>query len=101
MIFKRGDPVGFLLGTVGIFLGGVFFPVSELPVPVQAVSYMLPITHGNMAFREIMLQGKPLAEVASQIFILAAFAAVFIPLSLFCFRKAVNRAQREGTLVQY
>jgi ABC-2 type transport system permease protein len=101
MSFKRGDPIGFFLGTISLVLGGVFYPVDKLPEEARVLSKFLPITHGLEGLRGIMLQGQGLSEVLPQIMVLLAFAAVGFPLSLFCFQRAVFRAQREGTLVQY
>jgi len=101
MVFKRGDPLGFLFGTVSMLLGGVFYPVEDLPSWLRKVSMALPITHGLSALRAVLLQGEPLDEILPQLLILFCFAAVGIPLSFFCLKRAVLRARAEGTLVQY
>ena len=101
MTFKRGDPLGFFLGTISLVIGGVFYPVDKLPEQARILSNLLPITHGLEGLRGILLQGRSLPEILPQIAVLLAFAAAGLPLSLFCFKRAVRRAQREGTLVQY
>ncbi len=101
MVWKRGDPIGMLLGGVSTLLGGVFFPVSALPDWLQRVAYCLPITHGLDGIRAVVLQGASLRDVQTPLLALAAFAAVGVPLSLVCFHRAVRRAQREGTLLHF
>ena len=101
MVFKRGDPMGMCIGAISLLLGGVFYPVQELPSWLQNVSALLPITHGVEGLRRILLKGEAISSILPQIIILLGFAIIFIPLSLFCFKKAVHRAQREGTLLQY
>jgi ABC-2 type transport system permease protein len=101
MVFKRGDPLGFLFGTISTLFGGVLFPVSALPESLQIVSYSLPITYGLDALRAVLLKDQPLAAVWTEILVLLGFAGAIVPLSLFFFKKAVGRAQREGTLLHY
>jgi ABC-2 type transport system permease protein len=100
MVFKRGDPLGFLLGAVSTLIGG-FYPRSALPDYLQTASYALPITYGLDGLREVLLKGQPLRVILPKIVVLAAFAIVVLPLSLFCFKKAVRKAQRDGTLLHY
>ncbi len=101
VVFKRGNPIGFLVGAISMWLGGVFYPVSALPPWLQKVSYLLPITYGLDGLREILLRGASFSAVWSELLVLSGFAAVSVPLSLYCFKRAVRRAQREGSLLQY
>jgi ABC-2 type transport system permease protein len=101
MVFKRGDPLGFFIGALFTLLGGVFFPVDVLPSWLQKLSLLLPITHGNDALRSVLLLGKGFQDVLPQLVVLSVFAALGVPLSLICFKKAVFCAKRDGTLVQY
>jgi ABC-2 type transport system permease protein len=101
MVFKRGDPLGLLLGGLSTLLGGVFYPVHALPEWLQRIAYLLPITHGLEAIRAVLLQGAVLRDVLAPMLVLLAFAALLVPLGLYAFQRAVRRAQREGTLLHY
>lgn len=101
LVFKRGNPMGLFFGAFSMLLGGVFFPVNELPSWLQKISYILPITHGLDGLRNILLKGQALSDVLPQIVFLMIFAGISVPLSLFCFKKALSIAKRGGTLVQY
>ncbi len=101
MVFKRGDPVGFFFGALSMLLGGVFIPVDKLEPWMQKISFILPITYGAEGLRSILLKGESLSAILPQITVLLVFVCISVPVSLFCFKKAVLRAQREGTLVQY
>ena len=101
MVFKRGDPVAYFLGALSIVFGGVFFPVDLLPSWMKTISFLLPITYGLDGLRGILLEGRGLSDLIPQVSVLLGFACAGLPVSLFCFKKAVLRAQREGTLVQY
>jgi ABC-2 type transport system permease protein len=101
MVWKRGDPLGPLLSVTFFLLGGVVYPTKVLPGWLESVAALLPITHAIRAVRAILLQGSSLAEVATELWILVGFAATLLPLSLFAFSAAVQKAKRDGTLLQY
>lgn len=101
MVFRRGDPLKFFVGTMTYVLGGVTFPVTLFPAWMQKVSNILPVTHGLNALREVMLLGKPFHDVRSQLLVLMVFIACGLPLSLLIFNKSVNIARREGSLLHY
>ncbi|MCL5271212.1 MAG: ABC transporter permease [bacterium] len=101
MVFKRGDPLKFFAGSLSFLLGGVVFPVDLLPGWLQKVSMLMPITHGLAGIRELVLADRPALSVLPQVGILLVFIVIGLPLSLWVFRKAVNVARREGSLVHY
>jgi ABC-2 type transport system permease protein len=101
MVYKRGDPIGLLLGGVSTLLGGVFFPVSALPDWLQKVAWCLPITHGVNGIRAVLLLGASADQIVGSLLALGAFAALGLPLGLLCFHRAVRRARREGTLLHF
>lgn len=101
IVFKRGDPINWVVSNISIFLGGVLYPVSILPVWLRFFSRMLPITYSLEGIRGALLMGKSISEVAVDLVALAIISAVLIPCSLVLFALAVNHARRLGTLVKY
>ncbi len=101
MIFKQGDPIEYILGWSSFFLGSVIFPVEVLPRPFQIFSKILPITHAVRALRELLLAETGLKEVVPNIISLCIFIVVLVPVSGLFFQYAVNRAKKDGNLVQY
>ncbi|HYJ45681.1 MAG TPA: hypothetical protein VEV81_03635, partial [Pyrinomonadaceae bacterium] len=65
------------------------------------VSRMLPPTYGLDGIRRVLIEGQGLAEVREPLLTLFAFLAVLLPFSLWVFARAVRRAKREGSLIQY
>jgi len=101
LLFKKGDPVSWiLLGASGV-LGGVLYPVSSLPPWLEKLAQLLPITHALEGERRALLAGAGLGELQREAFILLLFAVVGLPLALAAFRWSVRRAKRTGTLAQY
>jgi ABC-2 type transport system permease protein len=101
MVFKRGDPIAVLLGTSTAVFSGVFFPPQLLPESMQNISKILPATYGLQAIRGVLIEDNGLNEARGPILTLLMFLAVLLPVSLWVFSRAVRRAKREGSLIQY
>jgi ABC-2 type transport system permease protein len=101
MVFKRGDPFGILLGTGSALFSGVFFPTQMLGEGFGTISRMLPPTYGLDGIRRVLIEGQGLSQVREPLLTLLAFLAVLLPFSLWVFGRAVRRAKREGSLIQY
>jgi ABC-2 type transport system permease protein len=101
MVFKRGDPLGMLLGTGSALFSGVFFPTQLLPAGFRTISRLLPPTYGLDGIRRVLLEGQGLTQVREPLIALFLFLAVLLPFSLWVFSRAVRRAKREGSLIQY
>jgi ABC-2 type transport system permease protein len=101
MVFKQGDPVNFLFGSVSSLLGGVLYPITVLPDWLRPVSYLIPLTYSLSAMRRAILLGEPLAALAADVLPLIFFGVVLLPLSFVAFRYSVKRAKIEGSLTQY
>jgi ABC-2 type transport system permease protein len=106
MVFKRGDPFAIVLGAGTALFSGVFYPKEMLQETLgefggKAISYINPSTHGLDAIRGILIQGKTFKEVENQLFILLTFLVFLLPFSVWIFGKAICKAKREGSLIQY
>jgi ABC-2 type transport system permease protein len=105
MVFKRGDPFGVFLGTGSALFSGVFFPTQLLTqyagTTVSGISRALPSTYGLDGIRRVLLEGQGLSEVWNPLMMLLIFLGVLLPFSLWVFGRAVRRAKREGSLIQY
>lgn len=101
LVFKKGDPLSWLLGNVSALIGGVYYPVESLPPFWQHLSAMLPITYALKATRAVLLQGANLYQVRNELVILGIFAVVILLISYFILQYALNRVTREGSLIGY
>ena len=101
IVFKQGSPISWLVGTTSGLLGGVLYPVAVLPDWLQPFSSLLPVTHALEAMRQVLLNNATLASVHSQLLILAAFAALLLPLGLAVFGYGLRLAKQEGSLIHY
>lgn len=101
VLFKKGNPLAWLLTIVSSLLGGVYFPSAVLPPWLRAVAAWVPTTHCLEAMRGVLLEGKGLAGVAGPLGLLALWALVGVPLGCLGFAWAVRRGRRQGTLGTY
>lgn len=100
MTFKQLGPTNWVANGLAMLLGGVLFPVSKLPVALQYVSWMLPITHALNGIRGAV-NGATLAQLAPDALWLGICACLLLPVSLLAFSHAVRRAKLDGTLGHY
>jgi ABC-2 type transport system permease protein len=105
MVFKRGDPLGMIIGTGSALFSGVFFPTQLLSQTAgsgfSVVSRLIPTTYGIDGIRRVLIQGQTFAEARGPLLTLLAYLAVLLPFSLWVFARSVRRAKREGSLIQY
>lgn len=101
MVFKRGDPFGMILGAGSALFSGVFFPTQLLEGGFGKVSRILPPTYGIDGIRRVLIQGQGFNAVREPMITLLLFLGVLLPFSLWVFGRAVRRAKREGSLIQY
>lgn len=101
LIFKKGDPIAWLVSGTTYIFGGVYFPVSILPRWLQVVAYALPVTHALEAIRGALLQGRSWGQLGRPLLALLAFTVVLLPASLALFRYATHRARQDGSLAHY
>ena len=105
MVFKRGDPFGIFLGTGSALFSGVFFPTQLINQyagsGVASISKILPPTYGLDGIRRVLIEGQGFSQVREPFVALLIFLAVLLPFSLWVFGRAVRRAKREGSLIQY
>lgn len=101
LVFKRGDPVGFVVGTFSALLGGVYYPISVLPDWLQTLAHFVPLTYALRGIRHAVLQGYSVLPLLPDILALLGFFAVLFPLSVYALRYGIRKAKADGTAFQY
>ena len=89
--------LGLATAALGL-LAGAYFPIELLPAPLRVVANLLPFTWGIDVLRAALLRGELDAD---RLALLAGFALVALPLSLWLFGRSLDRARRGGTLGQF
>jgi ABC-2 type transport system permease protein len=99
LVLKRGGTFfSVYLMNILMVLGPVYYPVSNLPSPLQTFSHLLPFTWAVEALRAGLLRGDLLI---GQLALLVLATMVVVPLSLWVFNLGLVRARRDGSLARF
>lgn len=72
-----------------MLLSGFIFPISNMPVILQGISFAIPARYFIETLRGVLLRGNGLAELWDQLLALALFAVVMLALSTLRFRRVL------------
>ncbi|MGB8951215.1 MAG: ABC transporter permease [Candidatus Aminicenantales bacterium] len=97
--FARTQQVAFMLAILTTFLptfllSGFVFPIRNMPLPIQAFTYLLPARYFLSALRSIILKGAGWEAFWNQMLFLAGFA--FLVISLATLRLKRSKEKGEG-----
>jgi len=101
MVFKRGNPLNWIIDSSFTLLEGVLFPITILPDWLQKISCLLPITYSLRAIRHALLQSYSFQALSFDILMLVLFSVVLLPLSIYAFKMGVRKAKKEESLTHY
>ncbi len=101
VVFKRADPLSWLIDVTIFLLAGVYFPVTLLPLWLRIPAYLIPLSYSLGALRLAVMRGASLRDLAGYAGILLLFNAVLIPAGIAGFRRALEHVKRAGTLGHY
>jgi ABC-2 type transport system permease protein len=71
-------------------LSGFIFPIDQMPVPVQVISWVLPARYFMTIIRSVFLKGTSLARLQTSLLPLAVFAALLALLATRAFHKRLE-----------
>jgi ABC-2 type transport system permease protein len=101
LIFKRGNPVNWAILGVSSVVGGMMYPISVLPVWLQRVARLTPVTYSLEGMRAAILGHASTRELLPSIAGLLLFAALLLPISFGIFSWALRRTKITGTLTHF
>lgn len=101
LVFKRENPLSWVINALEGLIGGVYFPITILPYWLQLLAKFLPITYAIRAIELSVYKGYSLLQLAKEITFLLAFSLLLLPLGLAAFKYSLKKAKRDGSLAQY
>jgi len=101
LVFKRGNPVNWAVLGVSSVVGGMMYPVSVLPVWLQYVARLVPVTYSLEGMRAAVLGHASMRELWPSLAALLIFAAILLPVSFATFSWALRRTKITGTLTHF
>src|SRR4051794_10064028 len=73
-----------------VLLSGYIFPIASLPLPLRAISHILPATYYIRIARGIVIRGASFADLWEPVLALIAMSIVLIAASARAFQKTVS-----------
>ena len=95
---ERGEQMTVAVQGVLLVASGVYYPVSVLPGPLQALARINPLTYTLEGMRAALIGGRGPAAVGPDLAPLVLMGLVLVPLGLAVFGWAERRAKRLGLL---
>lgn len=101
LLLKRSNALSNLLAPPILLLGGIYFPVSELPTGLRVLARMLPIGYATEALALSTLEARGIGEMLHLILPLAGFTVVMPVLGILAIRWVDRAIRHRGTLDLY
>ncbi len=99
--FRRGaNATGMLVTLLGLFSGAIF-PIALLPPLLRTIGEYNPFAIAIDGTREALIGGTGWGPAIAELPVLLPISMVFLALGVLCFRAAVGRERRLGTLGLY
>jgi len=102
LMLAKGDKYMSLIwmgtGIIMIF-SGIYYPVSILPVPMQAISNAIPVSHSLASLRASLGFGQSLA--VNSLVTGAALSLVYLAIGAWIFRLGLKRGRTSGMITKY
>jgi ABC-2 type transport system permease protein len=73
-----------------VFLCGVFLPVQAMPIPIQVIAHLLPLTYSVDAFRQGLIGPLDTPLMLANIVVLILFFAIFFILAKRMLKKSLE-----------
>ena len=99
--FQKGSAIVWLLGSGLWFLSGTMFPIQSLPIPLQYLARVIPLTYAIDGLRRALLDAQSLTALFPTLAVLAGFSLVLLPFALAALSLSLRRARFNGTLSFY
>src|SRR5215207_5263610 len=89
---ERGSQMTHIIQASFLLVSGVYYPISVLPVWMQTLARISPVTYVLDGIRAAMMDGVPTGELLRYIWPLILFGIVTIPVGVWAFEKAESYA---------
>jgi ABC-2 type transport system permease protein len=74
-----------------MFLSGVFFPISQMPLFMQYIAKAFPLTYATTALRKVMVLGAGIPEISTELLFLVIFGLALLIIAIPMFKRAMHR----------
>ena len=93
---KEGDEVVSILGNIAPLLGGLYFPITILPMPLKICSYIFPFTWAMDIIRGLLFQATTIFPIDIEIFMFILMSLFYFFLGVLAFRYLESSSRKMG-----
>lgn len=98
LISRRGNPIAWLISSLSVLFGGVYFPTDVLPGALKILAPYFPLTFALGSLRRAILSESSLRSTLFNIVLILIISACCYSISILFFRYVFARARRLGEL---
>ncbi len=98
--FKQSEPLTSAFVAASMLVSGIMYPTSVLPVWLERISPLLPLTHAADLLRYTFLKGADTGQAGIHFLALGAFCTL-LPVGWLALNASLDYARRAGSLSQY
>ena len=95
---EKGEQMTVAVQGILLLVSGVYYPLSVLPLPLDVIGHLSPLTYALSGVREALLSNAHLPAELPNIGLLLGLGIVLVPASIWTFNAAERRAKRLGLL---
>jgi ABC-type multidrug transport system permease subunit len=101
MAFKQvSSATQFIIAGIAI-VGGLYFPIAELPGWIRWASEVQPFTPAADLLRHLLVNATLAHPAGVDLLKLAGFSIVLLPVGFTLLRASIGYGQRTGTIAEY
>lgn len=102
LYFKQADPINFIINLMLSIFSGILYPVSVLPLFMQNISYIIPLTSQLNSARHVLITNSMDEYIFSNLFFMhIAFSILFLLICIKFFKITINKVKIRGTISTY
>lgn len=101
LVLKRSNDLANLLSGFVLLLGGIYYPISALPLWLRIPAEVLPFGYGIQALASASLHDASISALGPQLMPLAVFAVLLPVLGIVTFGRLERKVRHRGDLDLY
>lgn len=101
LTYRRGTGIVGLVMAAFTVLSSAYIPLEALPGWLRPIARVNPFTLALTATRDVLLGNAGWSPVGEAVRVFIPLSVVAVTVGVFCFRLAMNRERRKGTLGSY
>ena len=96
LLVREGDTIVSLVGNMAPFIGGLYFPITLLPMPFRALSYVFPFVWGLDLLRHVILGTNTILKVNHELIVFAIVSILWLAFGIISYGLLEKASRKRG-----